>query len=79
MGCAAAVPSPHVPGAWGDAKEGDCSCHLSTNPRGGHGLLVCELNLIAGCSCEALGAGKAAEMMAAFIERELPGLGRAQE
>lgn len=32
VGCAAAVSSRDVYGAWGDAKKGDYSCHLSVNP-----------------------------------------------
>lgn len=38
LGCAAAEAPQDVSGAWGDAKKGDDSCHLSVNPKAGCGL-----------------------------------------
>lgn len=38
LGCAAAVASRDVSGAWGDAKKGDDSCHLSVIPKAICGL-----------------------------------------
>lgn len=38
LGCAAAVASQAVSRAWGDAKKGDDSCHLSMIPKARCGL-----------------------------------------
>ena len=48
VGCAAAVTSRDVYGAWGDAKKGDYSCHLSVNPQAGCSLLDYRVALVFG-------------------------------